>query len=75
MLDASALLAFLKREPGEDIVAPLLDGAVIGAVNLSEVVAKLDEEGLPARPLIETLLSATGLTVVPALHKKGYLHK
>jgi ribonuclease VapC len=39
VLDASALLAFLFREPGMDRVrASLADGA-ISAVNLSEVVA------------------------------------
>lgn len=27
VLDASALLAYLSREPGADVVRPLLDGA------------------------------------------------
>lgn len=65
VLDASALLAFLKREPGEAIVAPLLADAVISAVNLSEVVAKLAEDQLPARQLIPALLASSGLTVAP----------
>jgi PIN domain nuclease of toxin-antitoxin system len=47
VLDASALLAVLRAEPGADRVEPRLEGAGIGAVNLSEVVAKLDEDGVP----------------------------
>ena len=47
MLDASALLALLNGEPGNKVVAENLPGAVISAVNLSEVVAKLVEAGMP----------------------------
>ena len=47
VLDASALLAVLRSEPGTEGVEPRLEGAGIGAVNLSEVIAKLDEDGVP----------------------------
>ncbi len=48
VLDASALLALLNDEQGGALVAAALDrGAAIGAVNLSEVVAKLAESGMP----------------------------
>jgi ribonuclease VapC len=47
VLDASALLAILRDEPGGERVARRLEGAAIGAVNLSEVVAKLDQDGVP----------------------------
>jgi ribonuclease VapC len=47
VLDASALLALLNGEPGNKVVAENLPGAVISAVNLSEVVAKLGEAGMP----------------------------
>lgn len=47
VLDASALLAVLCAEPGAERVEPHLEGARIGAVNLSEVVAKLIEDGVP----------------------------
>lgn len=40
LLDASALLAALRGEPGADVVARHLDGAQISTVNLSEVYAK-----------------------------------
>jgi PIN domain nuclease of toxin-antitoxin system len=48
VLDASALLALLLAEPGAARVAALLPDAVASAVNLSEVVAKLAEHGMPA---------------------------
>ncbi len=40
VLDASALLAWLLEEPGHDIVERSLKGAVLSAVNLSEVIQK-----------------------------------
>ena len=59
VLDASALLALLQYEPGEERVAgAIADGAIISAVNLSEVVAKLADSGTPEagiRAKIETL--------------------
>ncbi|MCI0459646.1 MAG: type II toxin-antitoxin system VapC family toxin [Gemmataceae bacterium] len=45
VLDASALLALLRKEPGADRVQGTLGGACISAVNLSEVIAKLMEYG------------------------------
>ena len=47
VLDASALLAVLRAERGAERVEPHLEGARIGAVNLSEVVAQLIKEGVP----------------------------
>lgn len=43
VLDASALMAFLRNEPGSDIVQSVLADAVISTVNLSEVLAKATE--------------------------------
>lgn len=43
VLDASALLAFLRREPGGEKVQASLNDAIISAVNLSEVLAKATE--------------------------------
>jgi PIN domain nuclease of toxin-antitoxin system len=49
VLDASALLAYLRSEPGaEVIVVALAEGAAISAVNLAEVLTKLADAG--ARP-------------------------
>jgi ribonuclease VapC len=48
VLDSSALLAFLRREPGADRVALRLRGALLSTVNYAEVLAKSAELGLPA---------------------------
>jgi ribonuclease VapC len=56
VLDASALLALLREEPGSEQVAKALDdGAVVSLVNLSEVVAKLSESGMPEEAIREVL--------------------
>jgi PIN domain nuclease of toxin-antitoxin system len=41
VLDASALIAFLREERGVDIVASIMSDAAISSVNLAEVVTKL----------------------------------
>jgi ribonuclease VapC len=56
VLDASALLAFLLAEPGSEKVRDLLDGAVLGSVNLAEVVSYFAKLGVE-RSDIEALLS------------------
>lgn len=43
VLDASALMAFLRNEPGSGKVEAVLSNAVISSVNLSEVLAKATE--------------------------------
>jgi ribonuclease VapC len=48
VLDASALLALMDAEPGQEAVAAVLPGALVSAVNLAEVVSKLAERGMPA---------------------------
>lgn len=63
VLDASALLAMLKRELGAERVAAAIQArAAISTVNLSEVVAKLAESGRPAAA-IRGLLGAVELGV------------
>lgn len=47
VLDASALLALLGSEPGTEVVTETIPGAAISTVNLSEVVSKLTERGVP----------------------------
>jgi PIN domain nuclease of toxin-antitoxin system len=47
VLDASAVPALLHNEPGADSVARLPPGGIISAVNLSEVIAKLADRGMP----------------------------
>ncbi|WP_081838495.1 type II toxin-antitoxin system VapC family toxin [Thermogemmatispora carboxidivorans] len=43
VLDASALMALLRREPGNDKVQSALAGAAISAVSFSEVLVKAAE--------------------------------
>jgi len=47
VLDSSALLAAFFAEAGAERVEQILPSAVISAVNLSEVVAKLQDRGVP----------------------------
>ena len=55
MLDASALLALMLGEPGADAVHAVLSNARISAVNLSEVVAKLQERAVPVDVIADSL--------------------
>jgi ribonuclease VapC len=64
VLDASALLAVLRRERGAEIVVPVLYGAVVSAVNYSEVFKKGLERGGQVRD-IEQLLDRQALDVIP----------
>jgi PIN domain nuclease of toxin-antitoxin system len=45
VLDASALLAVLRKEPGREVVEPVVIGATVSAVNYSEVIKKAVEAG------------------------------
>lgn len=47
VLDTSALLAFLRNEPGASRVAAVLSRACISAVNLAEVLGKMVGYGKP----------------------------
>ena len=48
VLDASAVLALLYREPGHERVAEQIAGAVVSTVNWAEIVQKLAQRGHPA---------------------------
>jgi PIN domain nuclease of toxin-antitoxin system len=64
VLDASALMAFLRNEPGSDKVEAVLEEAMISSVNLSEVLAKATEipDGFEAA---KSALRGLRLHVVP----------
>lgn len=58
VIDASALLALINAEPGADRVAQALEsGALVSAVNLSEVLAKLADYGMPDHEAAEVVMS------------------
>jgi len=64
VLDASALLAVLNREPGVDKLTPeLLSAAAVGTVNLAEVHGKLVDRGLRPDDAWEATLGPIGEAV------------
>ena len=69
VLDASALLAYLKSEPGAAAIATALaEGSLMSAVNLAEVLARRPNPGAAAQdPVIARLTAGDDavLTVVP----------
>jgi ribonuclease VapC len=65
VLDASALLALLLGEPGADRVKAIFDGAVICAVNVSEIVGHFAKMGAD-QAAIETMLSGLPVEIIPA---------
>lgn len=71
VLDASALLALLNAERGSDVVAQALPESVISAVTLSEVVAKLQQAGMPENA-IRLVVRPLGLKVEPFDEEQAY---
>jgi ribonuclease VapC len=55
LLDASAVLAMMLGEAGGDQVRERLDVSQISAVNLSEIVAKLQDGGVPDEVIMSSL--------------------
>ena len=70
-LDASALIALVRREHGWEKVAKILDWSTISAVNLAEAVAKLIQKG-GARKAVETALQGLSLNVADWAEKLAY---
>jgi ribonuclease VapC len=52
VLDASALLAFLRNEPGAEKVTAVLSQSCISSVNLAETLGKMVEYGKPLEAVI-----------------------
>ncbi|MBN4077113.1 type II toxin-antitoxin system VapC family toxin [Mariprofundus ferrooxydans] len=64
ILDASALLAYLHKEPGWETVQSVIAEACIGTVNWSEVAQKITQRGMDVET-VRSLLEELGLTIVP----------
>lgn len=64
LLDASAVLAVLEQEPGSEVLAEIVPGGEISAVNLAEAVAKLVSRGMPKAAAMGAM-AALDLRVVP----------
>jgi PIN domain nuclease of toxin-antitoxin system len=71
VLDSSALLCVLNGEAGAERVGQALPSAVIGAVNLAEVVAKLRERGLSVEE-VDEVLGGLHLDVCPLTAAQAY---
>ncbi len=63
ILDASAALALLLKEPGSDEVARLLGEAGISSVNMTEVYSKCVDRGLNPE-IIKNLFTGLGVEVL-----------
>jgi PIN domain nuclease of toxin-antitoxin system len=63
VLDASAVLALLHREPGADRVAEALPRAAVSSVNWSEVLQKTIARGISIEGMRDDL-QALGLRIV-----------
>jgi PIN domain nuclease of toxin-antitoxin system len=63
ILDASALLALIKNEPGADKVEPLLGLIVMSSVNVSETAAILLESEMSLKEAQECLLPFISMIV------------
>jgi PIN domain nuclease of toxin-antitoxin system len=57
VLDASAVLALLRKEPGEHLVQQVIPRSLLCAVNLTEVVSKLIERGATASAALQIVRS------------------
>jgi ribonuclease VapC len=57
VLDASAMLALMRGEPGANRVAAALAASVISSVNAAEVVTKLLREGVSPQSARQAVLS------------------
>ncbi|MEM9510244.1 MAG: type II toxin-antitoxin system VapC family toxin [Cyanobacteria bacterium P01_E01_bin.35] len=63
VLDASALLALLNREQGQEKVAAVMNQATMNSVNLAEAITKLARLGIPASE-IELILVGLDIDTV-----------
>jgi len=72
VIDASALLAVLQKETGYLAVAPILMGASMSTVNLSEVLQKVEQKKLKIPNLVSNLQSL-GIEMVPFTSEQAEL--
>ena len=73
VLDASAILALLQKEPGHELVRASLrsEDCMITTANLAEVAAKL-QQALQVMAKVRKLLDVPNLTVRPVTEEDAY---
>ena len=64
VLDASAILAFVKSEPGHEAVLPHIGTGIVSAVNLQEVAKTLLDDGIVLET-VRQILSELRLDIRP----------
>ncbi len=64
VLDASAVLAFLQKEGGANVVTAAINDSVISTVNWSEVIKKLLTRNVDVSSIAEKMRSL-GLRILP----------
>ena len=62
VLDSSAILCVVFNEPGIEAVKPTLNGALMSAANLAEVIAKLQDKGMPD-DIVDEIIAGFKLTI------------
>ena len=72
VLDASAILAVLFKEPGKENVIGHLPGSLLSAVNLSEVVVKSVDTGMSLEEA-RLVVSSFPCEIVPFEGEHAYL--
>ncbi len=74
VMDTSALLAYLWKEPGEARIAHLLTSGrcLLGAANLAELIGKITERGLPASE-VPVLVDSLNVEIVPLTRQQAEL--
>jgi PIN domain nuclease of toxin-antitoxin system len=65
VLDASALIAMLKNEPGADAIAATIASASMGVFNYAEVVSHFIHLGMPEAD-VDDMLDPLPITIIPA---------
>ena len=71
VLDASAVLAYLHREPGHEAIGGMLDQAGVSAVNIAEVAAKLAARGASEQRIRQTI-DALGVEILDSDEALAY---
>ena len=72
VLDASAILAFLRDEPGAEIVASYRGDAVVSAVNVAEVGSRLADLGASLSE-VRRAIALMAVEIIPFDAQQAYV--